>query len=378
MTLLTKRILGVLAAILVVVGAIAYWKYYTVRQLMAALAAQKPQPTMVSSIKAAEETWQDRRHAVGSLAAVQGVTVCNELAGTVRKIAFESGDTVKEGDVLVALDTSTDEAQLRGLKAQAELARISLLRASELRRQNTNSPADLDAAQAQSDQARAAVEALEAVIAKKVIVAPFAGRLGIRQVNQGQYLAAGSPIVALHSLDPIYVNFALPQQAVVDLAAGLAVEVRIDAFPGEVFAGAITAIATGIDDATRNVGVQATLRNPGARLKPGMFTSVEVLLPAQNRFVTLPQPAVVYNAYGNTVYVVQRSRDPSGAEVLTAGQRVVQLGESRGDQVAVLKGVQPGEEVVTSGQLKLRNGSLIALNNRVAVDNNPAPTPPNN
>jgi len=378
MTLLAKRILGVLAAILVVVGAIAYWKYYTVSRLMAAMAAQKPQPTMVSSIKAAEETWQDRRRAVGSLAAVQGVTVCNELAGTVRRIAFESGDSVKAGDVLIALDTSTDEAQLRGLKAQAELARISLERAKELRQQNTNAPADLDAAQAQADQARAAVEALEAVIAKKVIVSPFAGRLGIRQVNQGQYLAAGSPIVALNSLDPIYVNFALPQQAVVDLAAGLAVEVRIDAYPGEVFTGAINAVAAGIDDATRNVGVQATLRNPGARLKPGMFASVEVLLPAQSRFVTLPQPAVVYNAYGNSVYVVQRSRDASGAEVLTASQRVVQLGESRGDQVAVLKGVQPGEEIVTSGQLKLRNGSLIAINNRVAVDNNPAPTPPNN
>ncbi len=378
MTLLAKRTLGVIAAILVVVGAIAYWKYYTIRQLMAKMAAQKPQPAMVSSIAAREETWQDRHHAVGSLAAVQGVTVANELAGTVRKIAFESGDNVKQGDLLVALDVTSDEAQLRGLKAQAELARISLERAKELRRQGTNAQADLDAAQAQADQARAAADSLEAVIAKKVIVAPFSGRLGIRQVNQGQYLAAGSPIVALQTLDPIYVNFSLPQQAVVDLAVGLAVEVKIDAYPGEVFAGTINAVAAGVDDATRNVAVQATLRNADARLKPGMFGTVDVLLQGTRKFVTLPQPAIVYNAYGNTVYVVERAKDAAGGETATAHQRVVMLGETRGDQVAVLKGVAAGDEVVTAGQLKLRNGVPVAVNNRIQVDNSATPTPPNN
>ena len=375
MTLLVKRTLGVIAAILVVVGAIALWKYYTIRTMIAKMSAQKPQPTVVSSIKAPEEIWQDRRHAVGSLAAVQGVTVCNELAGTVQKIAFESGDQVKAGDLLVQLDIAPDEAQLRGLQAQATLARISLQRAQELRQNNTNSQADIDAAEALYQQGQAAVENLQATIAKKVIKAPFAGRLGIRQVDRGQYLAAGTQIVSLQALDPLYVNFALPQQAVVDLTLGLAAQVRIDAFPAEVFAGTINAINVQVDDASRNIQVQATLRNPQAKLKPGMFASVDVVLPSQNRWITLPEPAIVYNPYGNTVYVVEKSKDDSGATSLVARQRVVQLGETRGDQVAVLKGVLPGDEVVTSGQLKLRNGASVVINNSIMSNDSAAPRP---
>jgi len=378
MSLLVKRTLGVIVAILLVVGAIALWKYYTIRTLIAKMSAQKPQPTEVSSIKATEEVWQDRRHAVGSLAAVQGVTVCNELAGTIQKVAFESGDLVKEGDLLVQLNVTADEAQLRGLQAAATLARINFERAQELRRNNTNSQADIDAAQAQCQQSQAAVDDLQATVAKKVIKAPFAGRLGIRQVNLGQYLAAGTQIVSLQALDPLYVNFSLPQQALVDLKIGLAVEVRIDAYPTEVFEGTINAINVKVDDATRNVQVQATLSNAKSKLTPGMFAGVDVVLPLKSRFITLPQPAIVYNPYGNTVYVVEKSKGDSGADSVVARQRVVQLGETRGDQVAVLKGVQPGDEVMTSGQLKLRNGAAIAINNTVALDNNPAPTPPNN
>jgi len=378
MTILVKRSIGMAVAILVVVGAIALWKIYTIRTLMAKMAAQKPPPTVVSSIKASAEIWQGRRHAVGSLAAVQGVTVCNELSGMVQQIAFESGSEVKAGDLLVQLDITADEAQLRGLEAQATLARINNDRAQELRRNQTNAQAELDAAQAQYQQARAAVDNLKAIIAKKVIKAPFAGRLGIRQVNLGQYLAAGTPIVTLQAQDPIYVNFALPQQDAIDLAPGQQVQVMIDAYPQEVFAGTINAINAKVDDATRSLQVQATLGNAQAKLKPGMFVSVDVLLPRQDRFVTLPQAAIVYNPYGNTVYVVEHARDASGAETLVASQRVVELGETRGDQVAVLKGVQAGDEIVTSGQLKLRNRALIAINNTVMPDNNPAPTPANN
>jgi membrane fusion protein (multidrug efflux system) len=378
MTLLAKRTLGLIAAILLVVGAIALWKFYTIRTLIAKMSAQKPQPTAVSSIKASAETWQDRRRSVGSLAAVQGVMVCNELPGTVQKIAFESGGQVKQGDLLVQLDISVDAAQLRGLESQAQLARINLERAQDLRRNNTNAQADLDTAQAQYQQTQAAMDTLKATIAKKAIAAPFAGRLGLRQVNLGQYLAAGTAIVTLQTLDPIYVNFALPQQEVADLTEGQKVQVHIDAYPGETFEGVLNAISPKVDDASRNLQVQATLGNAAARLKPGMFAAVEVLLPQQRKLITLPQSAIVYNPYGNAVYAVEKSKDAAGAAGLVARQRFVQLGETRGDQVAVLKGVEVGDEIVTSGQLKLRNGAAVAINNSITPENSPAPTVPNN
>ena len=378
MTLMTKRILGMIAAILVVVGAIAFWKYYTIRTTIAKMTAQKPQPTAVSSIKAPEEVWQDRRRAVGSLAAVQGVMVSNELPGTVQKITFESGGQVKQGDLLVQLDVSAEAAELRGLEAQTLLARINDKRAQELRRNNTNSQGDLDAAQAQYQQTLAAADTLKATIAKKTITAPFAGRLGLRQVNLGQYLAVGTAIVTLQALDPIYVNFALPQQDVVDLTEGQKVQLRIDAYPDQTFEGAINAISPKVDDASRNLQVQATLGNANARLKPGMFGSVDVLLPRQSKVITLPQAAIVYNPYGDAVYVVEKAKDAAGADGLVARQRFVQLGETRGDQVAVLKGVKIGDEVVTSGQLKLRNGAAVEINNSITPENNPAPTLPNN
>lgn len=378
MTLLAKRTLGMIGAILLVVGAIAFWKYYTIRTLIAKMSAQKPAPTAVSSIKATEAVWQERRHSVGSLAAVQGVTVSNELAGMVQRIAFESGTLVKQGDLLVQLDVTNDEAQQRGLEAQATLARLGLERARDLRHSSVNTQADLDAAEAQHQQAQAAVDTLKANIAKKAITAPFAGQLGLRQVNLGQYLAAGTAIVTLQAMDPIYVNFSVPQQVVVDLEPKQSVQVSIDAYPEEVFEGAINAINAKVDDATRNLAVQATLGNANGKLKPGMFGSVDVLLPRQNKLITLPQSAIVYNPYGNAVYVVEKSKEAADAGALIARQRFVQLGETRGDQVAVLKGVQVGDEIVTSGQLKLRNGAAVAINNSVLPENNPAPTPPNN
>ena len=378
MTLLAKRSIGMLAAILLVVGAIAFWKYYTIRTLIAKMSAQKPPPTVVSSIKAVEEVWQERRHAVGSLAAVQGVTVSNELPGTVQSIAFESGTLVKQGDLLVQLDVTNDQAQLRGLEAQGTLARVNLDRAKGLRNSNTNAQTDLDTAEAQHQQAQAAVDTLKANIAKKTITAPFAGQLGLRQVNLGQYLAAGTAIVTLQAMDPIYVNFTVPQQDVVNLSPKQSVQVSIDAYPGEAFDGAINAINAKVDDATRNLAVQATLGNAGGKLKPGMFGAVDVLLPRQARLITLPQATIVYNPYGNAVYIVEKSKEAAGAGALIARQRFVQLGETRGDQVAVLKGVQIGDEVVTSGQIKLRNGAAVAINNSVTPENNPAPTLPNN
>jgi membrane fusion protein (multidrug efflux system) len=372
-----KRFLLMVAAIVVVVAALAFIKYRQVSAAIARSKAMRPPPIAVASTTGTAQVWQRRLHAVGSLAAVEGVTVSNELAGTVKKIAFESGAAVKQGDLLVQLDIAPDEAQLRGLQAQATLARINLERAQDLRRNSTNAQADLDAAEAQYEEAVANVDNLKGTIAKKVITAPFAGRLGIRQVDLGLYLAAGTPIVSLQALDPIYVDFALPQQNLVNLRVGQAVQVKLDAYPGEIFKGAINAINSKVDTATRNIQVQATLPNPEERLKPGMFASVDVLLPQQDKFVTVPQTAIVYNPYGNAVYVIEQSLDAPGGGALVVRQRFVQLGETRGDQVAVLKGINPGDQIVTAGQLKLRNGVAVQVNNSVQPADDPAPSLPN-
>jgi len=291
----------------------------------------------------------------------------------VTRIAFESGATVQAGDLLVQQDISAEEAQLASAEAAATLARLSLDRAQALRAQNTNAQADLDAATAASQQAQANVAAIKAVIEKKTIRAPFAGRLGIRQVDLGQFLRSGAAIVPLQSLDPIYVDFALPQQNVANVAAGQAVQVSLDAFPGEVFTGTVNALNPGVDDATRNFQVQAILKNGDGRLHPGMFGSVEVQLPVAEKVITVPLSAIVYNPYGNAVYVVE----PPGANAggLTVRQQFVQTGATRGDQIAVTKGVKVGDVVVTAGQLKLRNGASVVLNNSVTPGNAAAPQP---
>jgi membrane fusion protein (multidrug efflux system) len=372
-----KRWLLMLAAVVTVVAAIALFKVHQIKAGAAMMQKMRPPPIAVATIGAAEQVWQRQFHAVGSLAAVEGVTVSNELAGTIEKIAFESGNQVRQGDLLVQFIIAPDEAQVRGAEAQATLARLSLSRAKDLRTQGTNAQSDLDVADAQFQQATALVDNLKATIAKKVITAPFSGQLGIRQVNIGQFLPVGTPIVTLQALDPLYVNFALPQQDVVGLSVGQKVQVRIDAYPTEVFGGVVSALNSKVDDATRNLEIQAMLPNADGRLKPGMFGSVDVLQPNEDRFITLPQSAIVYNPYGNAVYVVEQGKDEQGAPVLLARQRFVQLGETRGDQVAVLKGVAAGEQVVTAGQLKLRNGAAVQINNSVQPENSAAPTPSN-
>jgi membrane fusion protein, multidrug efflux system len=372
-----KRSVYMFVAIILVIGALVLIKVHQVREAIAAAQRNRPPPASVSTIKASVQDWQQRLHSVGSIVAVKGVTLSNELAGTIRQIAFESGDRVKQGALLVHLDTSTDEAQLQGLEAQAELARLSLDRARDLRKNLTNSQADLDAAQAQFDSAVAAVNGVKATIAKKVIRAPFSGELGIRLVNLGQYLPAGTPIVSLQALDPLFVNFSLPQQDFHSLKIGQSVELRVDSYPGRGFTGKITAINSQVDDATRNIEVQATLPNPDNLLRPGMFASVNVVLAEHDQFVTLPQTAIVYNPYGDAVYVVKETKSPTGGTSLIARQQFVKLGDTRGDQVAITKGVAAGDVVITSGQIKLRNGIPVLINNSVLPEDNPAPTPPN-
>jgi membrane fusion protein (multidrug efflux system) len=334
----------------------------------------KPPATVVSSLKAPEETWQRRFHAVGSFAAVEGVTVTNELDGIVSAIPFEAGAAVNKGDLLVQLDISTEQAQLASAQAASDLSQISLKRAQELRAQNTNSQSEYDTAEAQARQTVSSLDIIRAAIGKKTIRAPFSGRLGIRQISLGQFLKAGTSIVSLEALDPLYVNFSLPQQNLVDLKVGQAVQVTVDAYPDTVFEGKINAINSKVDDTNRNVQVQASIANADERIKPGMFAGVDVILPREDRFVTLPQTAITYNPYGNSVYVVEHK---DGEADLIVRQQFVELGDRRGDQVAVLKGVKPGDEVVTAGQLKLRNGVPVQINNAVVPDNTPDKKLPN-
>src|ERR1035438_1205169 len=283
MTIMAKRTLAMLAAVILVVGAIAAYKIRTVQTLRARAAAAVYPPAMVSTAIAPATVWQRQFHSVGSLAAVQGVTVSNQIEGSAVRIAFESGQHVKAGDLLLQQDISTDTAQLSGLQAQADLALLTLNRARELRAKDTNSQADLDSAEALCRESSSAVENERALIGKKTIRAPFSGVLGIRQVNLGQFLPAGAPIVTLQTLDPIYVNFSLPQQDVGDLHAGQTVRMTVDAFPGVAFEGKVNALNSTVDEATRNIQVQATVRNADERLVPGMFAGVDLILPREHQ-----------------------------------------------------------------------------------------------
>jgi len=361
-----KRSLLIAVVALAVLGAIFGFKFRAMQKAQAAMAAMKPQAVAVSVVAAHEETWPNTIAAVGSLASFRGVTVKSELAGTIRRVVAESGAVVAAGDVLVELDTSVESAQLAGLEAQAKLADINLGRARDLRAAGTNTPNDLDTAEATLAQARSAVDQLRATIAKKRIVAPFAGRLGIVQVYPGQFLGSGDALVVLETIDPIHVDFSLPQQELGRLAAGLPVRFTVDAYPGQSFEAKITAISPRVSDATRDLDLRATLANPGEKLRPGMYARVEVVLPATERALVLPASAVVHNPYGETIYVIEQG---------VAHQRFIKTGPSRGDLILVLSGLKPGEQVVTSGQIKLRNGSEVRIDNSAAPAAEAAPRP---
>ena len=372
-----------LVVMIAVLGGIFGWWAYKGFKMGKAMAAMRPPAVTVSATHASEDVWQPSLHAVGSLAAVHGVTLANELAGVVDSIAFESGATVEKGALLVHFNTANEEAQLRSLEASVDLARQTLDRSKQLRGANVNAQSDLDSAASQYDQAVANADNLRATIAKKTITAPFSGRIGIRLVDVGQFLAVGTPIVSLQSLDPIYVNFTLPQQDVRNVRAGQLITLAIDAYPGVEFKGEITAFDSRLDETTRTVRVQATLGNGDGRLQGGMFASVAVMLPQKENVVTVPQTAITYNPYGNVVYVIEAAKDEAaapgaaGQPVLTVRQQFVRVGETRGDQVAIVDGLKAGDEIVTAGQLKLRNGVRVRVDNTVPVANSPKPNPPN-
>jgi len=368
---MTKRIILTTLVALGLLGSIFGYKYYQSRQARQAAAARQPAPATVTAVPAAAEQWRETVEAIGSLVSHQGVTIRSEIEGRLVRIAFESGARVQAGDVLVELDTATELAQLRSQEAAARLAELNLGRARELQLNNTNTRADLDTAEAVAAQAHAAIASTQATLAKKRIVAPFSGRLGLRLINTGQFLNKGDAVVTLEAVDPVYVDFSLPQQEVPRIRPGLSVHVTLDVFPGRTFTGLLEAVDPRIEDATRSLRARATLPNPDEALRPGMFARVEVLLPEHRAVIVVPSTAIVYSPYGNSVYVIER--DGSRA---VARQRFVEIGPKRGDQVAILGGLQAGEETVSAGQAKLRPGSAVRVNNAVSPTNDPDPRPP--
>ena len=357
-----KRLILVVLLLVLLFGGIFGWKMFVGRK-MAAMMSAPPPPATIASAEVQVETWQPYLYSVGSVAATQGVSVTTEVPGQVEKILFESGHQVEAGDVILQLDDSVDEADLKGLIAQANLARLQFERASKLLKDRSVSQSEYDQSRAQLDSARATVASKRAVIDKKKVRAPFSGRLGIRQVDVGQYLSPGDNIVPLQALDPVYVDFTLPERHFEQLSVGQQMRVEVQAFPGRVFEGSISAINPGIDPGTRSVRVRATLDNPEQLLRPGMFAEVRTVLPPRDDILTLPRTAITFNPYGESVFVIL---DKDGG--LVVQRRQVETGEVREGRVEVLSGLEAGERVVSAGQVKLRNDQQVVIDNSVQLD----------
>lgn len=357
---MAKRIVLVILALLVLFGGIFGWKFYTIRQQMAAQAGGPP-PPVVAVADVRRESWTPVIDAVGSLTAVSGIEVTSEVAGKVRAIRFESGQKAAEGDVLLQLDDTNDRATLEGLIAERKLAELKFERVARLLPEKSVSQSEYDEARALLDSAAAKVTAQQALIDKKQIRAPFAGLLGIRRVDIGEYLSPGAAIVPLEQLDPIYLDFSLPERELARVAVGQQVEVGVHAFPGAVFTGTIMATDPGVDTGTRSFRLRATLQNPEQRLRPGMFAEVRVLMPEDEEVLTIPDTAISYNPYGDFVFVVQTTDGKT-----TVQRRQITTGQARDGQVAVSEGLAEGERVVSAGQLKLRNGQQVVLDDKPA------------
>ena len=373
---MTKRMVIMLAGVGLLFGGIFGYKAFTGIMMKKYMSAGGIPPVTVSTIHATNEAWQPQFKAVGSLRAVRGVDLASEISGLVRSVHFKSGDEVKAGQLLVQLNADPDIAQLHALEAEADLAEITYERDKKQIEAQAISQSTLDSASADLKSKQAQVTQQAAVVAKKTISAPFAGRLGISSINPGQYVNSGEKIVTLQSLDSIFIDFSLPQQELSRVSRGQTAVVFIDAYPGKTFTGKITAINPKVDPDSRNVQVEAVIANPGRELLPGMYATLEVLYGAAQHYLTLPRTAVTFNPYGETVYLVEeKGTDKAGKKTLTVRQTFVTLGPARGDQVAVLSGVKEGDQVVTSGQLKIKNNSVVIINNQVQPLNDAAPKP---
>jgi membrane fusion protein, multidrug efflux system len=364
-----------LAVMLVLLSSLGFVKFRQISSAVQAASHFQPPPEAVTSIVTHQEQWGATMDVIGTMEAVHGVTVSADLPGMVEKISFDSGQFVPVGQVLVELDTRQERAQLAALEAQRDLAKTNFSRMQQLLEAGVISRADFDAAAAQQKATEANVAETRATIERKMIRAPFSGILGIRKVNLGQYLAAGNAIVPLQSLDPIYVDFGVPQQEISQVRAGNTLHVTSESLTGENFTGRVNALNSVVDEATRNVQVQATLANPQGKLKPGMFVQVALGFGKARQVIALPASAISYAPYGDSVYVITDLKDPQGNAYRGVRQQFVKVDGSRGDQVGIVSGLNPGDEVVTSGVFKLRNGAAVRINNKVQPENNPAPKP---
>ena len=371
---MAKRMWLMLLVVGLFVAAIGTYKFLQIRAAIAQGSSYQPPPETVTTIVAQSVEWSGSLTAIGTVEAVHGVMVSADLSGKVKSVEFTSGRHVRQGQVLVRLDTSTERAQLAQAEAQRDLAQLNIERAKKLLERGVIAQAEFDRMQAEARTSEAAVNAAEAVISRKTIRAPFSGVIGIRQVDLGQHLNEGDPIAPLQTLDPIYVNFTLPQQDANKLKPGSVVRVAADSIQGGL-QGTVTAVNSVIDEATRNVTVQASFKNPGAKLRPGMFVDVAVDLGSREKVIALPQTAINFAPYGNSVYVVEEKKSPKGQPYKGVTQRFVKTGMNRGDQVAVLSGIKPGEEVVTSGVFKLRPDAAVTVNNKIVPANSPNPKP---
>jgi membrane fusion protein (multidrug efflux system) len=373
---MAKRMFIVLLLMAALIGGLGFIKYRQVETAIAAGASFQMPPTSVTTVVAKQETWPSTLSVIGTAAAVQGVTVSADLPGTVDKIHFESGQAVHEGDILVELDTRQERAQLANIEAQRDLAHIQYGRSEELSKAGVISKSEYDNAAAQQKTTDAQVNDVKAAIARKTIHAPFSGVLGIRQISLGQYLAAGQSIVSLQSINPIYVNFGVPQQDTPKMKIGHNVRVTSTDLPGIGFPGKITALDSVINEQTRNIQIQATLANPGGKLRPGMFLQVEFPLGVSRDVIPLPASAINYAPSGDSVFVVGDIKDEkTGKTFRGVRQQIVKIEGSRGDQVAITSGLKPGEEVVSAGAFRLRNAAPVQVNNSVQPSNSAKPNP---
>jgi membrane fusion protein, multidrug efflux system len=371
---MAKRMIIMLLLVGVVLGGIFYFEHVKAGFIKAYLATLGNQAQTVASTVAAVQPWQPQLKAVGSLRAVNGADLSLEVAGIVDQIQFKSGDDVKAGATLLTLRSDDDLAKFQALEAQADIARITSERDQKQFKVQAVSQQVLDTDAANYKNAKALADQQRVILDKKTVKAPFAGHLGIRQVDVGQYLAAGTTIVTLQALDPIFVDFTLPQQALSQIKIGQKVTALVDAYPGVEFAGELVAIDPKVDAATRNLQVRAAFKNPDRKLFPGMFVMAEIDTGAPQQFVTVPQTAITYNAYGSTVYLIDdQGKDDKGKPKLVAKQTFVTVGDTRGDQVAILKGIKAGDQLVTVGQVKLRNGVPVVINNSVVPSNDADP-----
>lgn len=373
-----KPLLILLIAVTVLIGGIFAWQMFIGKMTKKFMGAAAMAPQTVSTIIAASTRWQSQTQALGTLRAVRGADLSAQTAGMVDTLHIDSGAEVPKGTVLMTLKANDDPAKLAQLKAQAELAAITYQRDQEQLAAQAVSQAAVDADASSLRSARAQVAAQEALIDEKSVRAPFAGKLGLRLVDEGQYLAVGTPVVTLQALDPIFIDFYVPQQALATLKVGQVVNATIDTYAGTTFTGRLDSINAKVDAGSRNIQIRSSYSNADRRLVPGMFAHVEIDNGNAVEQITLPQSSITYNAYGDTVYLVQKNGvDNQGKPRLTALQRFIKIGETRGDQVAIKSGVVAGDEVVTAGQLKLRNGASIVVNNQITPTNDVNPTPPN-